>query len=244
MSFDFKKYAIGGAMRPDSFSGLDQGFASALSNMFAAAPPEIAQHLRITSGFRSPERQAQLWQNALQKYGSPERARKWVAPPGRSNHNHGHAADLKYLDPSATAWAHENAGRFGLAFPLSNENWHIELASRRGGKPDPALVASAPPSQSALPLPSTINGSQERGLLEQSPQTQSGAGGEQVPAFAEAAAASEPSRSQSSLNALLQAFGQQQQQASPFSPVQFAGVSPSQSNALASLVASIKQGRA
>lgn len=223
MSFDFAKYAVGGAMRPDSFSRLDQGFASALSNMFATAPPEIAQHLRITSGFRSPERQAQLWQDALQKYGSPEMARKWVAPPGRSNQNHGHAADLKYFDPSATTWAHQNAGRFGLAFPLSNENWHIELAGRRGGKSDPALVASAPPSQSALPLPSS--------------------GGEPVPAFAEAAA-QESSRSQSNLNALLQAFGQQQTEASPFSPVQSAGVSPNQSNALASLVASIKQGRA
>ena len=236
MSFDFKKYAVGGAMRPDSFSGLDQGFASALSNMFAAAPPEIAQHLRITSGFRSPERQAQLWQNALQKYGSPERARKWVAPPGRSNHNHGHAADLKYLDPSATTWAHENAGRFGLAFPLSNENWHIELASRRGGKPDRAMVASAPPSQSALPLPSGV--APQAGLIAQAQ-----ANGEPVPAFAEAAAA-EPSRSHSSLNTLLQAFGQQQEQASPFSPVQFTGVSPNQTNALASLVASLKQGRA
>lgn len=238
MSFDFKKYAVGGAMRPDSFSGLDQGFASALSNMFAAAPPEIAQHLRITSGFRSPERQAQLWQGALQKYGSPEKARKWVAPPGRSNHNHGHAADLKYLDPSATTWAHENAGRFGLAFPLSNENWHIELAGRRGGKPDPALIASALPSQSALPLPSA-----SPQLSAQVP-AQAVVGNEQVPTFAEAAAVSEPSRTQSSLNALLQAFGQQQPEASPFSPVQFSGVSPNQSNALASLVASIKQGRA
>ncbi len=245
MSFDFKKYADGGAMRPDSFSGLDQGFASALSNMFAAAPPEIAQQLRITSGFRSPERQAQLWQDALQKYGSPEKARKWVAPPGRSNHNHGHAADLKYLDPSATAWAHENAGRFGLAFPLSNENWHIELANRRGGKPDPAMVASAPPSQSALPLPSATGGEPQTSmeLMAQASTAQPAVGGAPVPAFAGAAAA-EPSRSQSSLNALLQAFGQQQEQASPFSPVQFTGVSPNQSNALASLVASIKQGRA
>ncbi len=237
MSFDFKKYAVGGAMRPDSFSGLDQGFASALSNMFAAAPPEIAQHLRIPSGFRSPERQAQLWQDALTKYGSPEKARKWVAPPGRSNHNYGHAVDLKYLDPSATTWAHENAGRFGLAFPLSNENWHIELAGRRGGKPDPALVASALPSQSALPLPSASANPQQTAPAP-APIT-----GEPVPTFAEAAA-QEPSRTQSSLNALLQVFGQQQPEASPFSPVQFSGVSPNQSNALASLVASIKQGRA
>lgn len=234
MSFDFTKYAVGGATRPDSFSGLDQGFSTALANMFAAAPPEIAQHLRITSGYRSPDRQAELWQNALQKYGSPEKARKWVAPPGRSNHNHGHAVDLKYLHPSATKWAHENAGQFGLAFPLANENWHIELANRRGSKPDAALVASAPPSQSALPLPSTLPAQPQAAQL---PLT-----GDPVPAFAQAAAA-EPSRTQSSLNALLQAFGQQQPEASPFSPVQFSGVSPNQSSALASLVASIKQGR-
>jgi hypothetical protein len=84
------------------------------------------------SGFRSPERQAQLWQNALSKYGSPEAARKWVAPPGRSQHNHGNAVDLRYLNPQATAWAHENAARFGLNFPLSNENWHIEPVGARG----------------------------------------------------------------------------------------------------------------
>ncbi|MCY0148302.1 M15 family metallopeptidase [Hoeflea sp. G2-23] len=126
------RFAVGGATRPDSFSGMQPEFASALQQMFESAPPDIQQQLRVGSGFRSPEKQAELWQGALQKYGSPEAARKWVAPPGRSQHNHGNAADLKYLNDAARQWAHSNAANYGLAFPLSNEDWHVELAGARG----------------------------------------------------------------------------------------------------------------
>lgn len=137
MAIDLSKFAIGGAMRPDSFAGMNPDFLNALTTLIASAPPEIQQNVRISSGFRSPERQKQLWEQALQKYGSPEKARKWVAPPGRSFHNHGTAADLKFLNDAAKAWVHQNAGQFGLAFPLSNEPWHIELQGNRGGGPAP-----------------------------------------------------------------------------------------------------------
>lgn len=134
-------YAVEGATRPDSFSGMNADFSSALSRMIAEAPENVRSGLRIGSGFRSPERQSQLWNDALKKYGSAEKARKWVAPPGRSQHNHGNAADLKFLSPEARKWAHENAGKYGLSFPLSNEDWHIELAgARKGGKGMMALV--------------------------------------------------------------------------------------------------------
>lgn len=244
MSFDWSRYATGGAKRPDSFSGMQPQFNAALQQLFTSAPPEYG--LQVGSGFRSIERQRELW-NASDKSG------RMVARPGGSQHNHGNAADLHAggmrLDkasPAAKQWVHDNAGKYGLSFPMSWEPWHIELAGARGKKPDAALVASAPASQSALPLPSASGGEQapQMGLVAQAAPAaeQPAAGGEEVPAFAEAAA--QPSRSQSSLNALLQAFGQQQQEASLFSPVQFAGVSPNQANALASLVASIKQGRA
>ena len=125
-------------------SGFDPRFQTALDQFLAAAP---AGMLSIRSGYRTPERQAQLWQGALQKYGSAEAARKWVAPPGRSNHNHGLAADLGFAGPDAIKWAHENAPEYGLAFPLSNENWHVELAGIRGGNgpaPAPAPQGGAP----------------------------------------------------------------------------------------------------
>lgn len=155
MSADIlRKYALGGALRPDAFSGMNPRFSSALGQMFAAAPPEIQSQMRLTSGYRSPAVQAALYKAALAKYGSPEAARKWVAPPGNSQHNHGHAADMKWLSPAAMQWAHTNAGRFGLAFPLKNENWHVELADARGMTPPPnpsAPVVAAAPSQGLTP---------------------------------------------------------------------------------------------
>lgn len=88
----------------------------------------------VSSGYRSPERQAVLWKNALRKYGSAAAARKWVAPPGRSNHGRGLAADLKFSDAATRRLVHQSAGKYGLHFPLSNENWHIEPISARKKK--------------------------------------------------------------------------------------------------------------
>lgn len=129
--------------------GFNPAFDAAVQAFLAAAPNG---GVSIKSGYRTPERQAQLWESALAKYGSPEAARKWVAPPGRSMHNHGYAADLGYADPSVLKWAHENAPKFGLAFPLSNENWHVELAgARNGGQPQQAAAAVDPQPQAAPP---------------------------------------------------------------------------------------------
>lgn len=126
--------------------GLQDAFAVKLSRMFDSAPAKIKTGLGIYSGARSNERQAELWQEALKKYGSVDEARRWVAPPGRSEHNHGNAADvsfngqsLKNAPPEVVQWVHENAGKFGLKFPLANENWHIEDDSTRGGKPGPSV---------------------------------------------------------------------------------------------------------
>lgn len=148
--FDWSKYATGGAAgRPDSFTGLTDPFSKALQEMLLAAPPEV--QIGISSAYRSPELQAKLWEDALVKYGSPEAARKWVAPPGNSQHNHGNAGDLQFTTPAAREWAHANASNYGLAFPLSNEPWHIELGTARGGPamayaggPAPVMRAGAP----------------------------------------------------------------------------------------------------
>ncbi|MDR6818508.1 soluble lytic murein transglycosylase-like protein [Neorhizobium sp. 2083] len=129
--------------------GLDDGFSVKLARMFQAAPPEIQAGLGVYSGARSNERQAELWKEALAKYGSVDEARRNVAPPGHSNHNEkdgfkARAADvsfngqsLKNAPPNVVKWVHENASNFGLKFPLANENWHIEDASTRGGKARP-----------------------------------------------------------------------------------------------------------
>lgn len=138
----FTPYAVGGATRPDSFTKLNPLMQSRLMAMLMAAREELGPDaLRITSAYRSPELQAQLYQNALKKYGSPEVARKWVAPAGRSQHNFGTAVDFANLqgqllrDPNSpeAKWLKANAARFGLAVPLSNEPWQVELEGARAG---------------------------------------------------------------------------------------------------------------
>lgn len=151
MGVDLATFAVGGAQRPDSFSGMDPQFASSLASLFADAPANIRQGLQVSSGFRSNDVQSRLWTEALKKYGSADAARKWVAPPGKSKHNHGHAADLKFLNDTARQWVHQNATKYGLAFPLANENWHVELAGARGQPmPSAAPTPTAPAPAAAL----------------------------------------------------------------------------------------------
>ena len=152
--FDWSKFLSGGATRPDAMSGLNPQFNSSLQNLFSHAPAEIQSSLGLKSAYRSPEVQAQLYNQALQKYGSEQAARQWVAPPGKSNHNHGMAADLSFASPEARQWAHDNAGQYGLSFPLSNEPWHVELASARNGMHQ-AMPTGSPqqPAQAQSGLP-------------------------------------------------------------------------------------------
>jgi len=137
---DFAPYAVGGATRPDAFSGLDPRFRASVWDLLQAAQAD-GVNLRITSAYRSPEVQARLWENALAKYGSPEAARKWVAPPGRSQHNTGMAVDfagpgglLRDANSPEAQWIAANAARFGLAVPMDWEPWQVEMAGARSGE--------------------------------------------------------------------------------------------------------------
>lgn len=148
MAYDLSGILTGGAAtRSDSISGLDPEYRAVLEAMMAAAPPDIAKQLNIMSGYRSKELQQQLWNNALKKYGSESAARKWVAPPGRSQHGTGRAIDWKYASPEARQWVRDNAAHFGAVFPLANEPWHMELAGARNGKAPTTGASAAVPAQ-------------------------------------------------------------------------------------------------
>lgn len=113
---------------------LDPDFSDRLATMLQEAPEEVRNAVSVDSGYRSEEHQRRLWNAALAKYGSVRKARKWVAPPGHSYHGKGLAVDLKYASPQAREWIRDNAKKYGLHFPLANENWHIELAGSRKPK--------------------------------------------------------------------------------------------------------------
>lgn len=107
---------------------LDADFKNRLQAFIRASQGRVG----MVSGFRSEEHQARLYQAGIAKHGE-ENVRRWVAPPGGSNHNHGLAGDLSYMDDAAKQWAHENAAKFGLEFPMAHEPWHIEPAGLRKG---------------------------------------------------------------------------------------------------------------
>jgi hypothetical protein len=103
----------------------------------------------VSSYQRDVDQQAALYRKYLAQGGAP------VAPPGRSKHNHGNAADLSYESPAALAWAHANAGRYGLHFPVRGENWHVEPVEARGGQvpkgmPEAVANLGAPDAPSML----------------------------------------------------------------------------------------------
>lgn len=132
-TFDWSKHRSQGGLREDAISGMDDDFRTSLEGLIASAPPEIREGLSVFSGYRSIERQQELW-DASDKTG------KWVARPGKSKHNHGVAADLEWngqrLDkapPEVREWVHANAEKFGLHFPMGHEPWHIEPVGARGG---------------------------------------------------------------------------------------------------------------
>ncbi len=112
----------GGVSGARGKSGFDTGFEKSLNRLLK----DFNGQVKVTSGYRSPQRQAQLYAAALKKYGSAAKARKMVAPPGKSNHGRGLAADLGFANAKVRQQVHANAGKYGLHFPMSWENWHIE----------------------------------------------------------------------------------------------------------------------
>lgn len=85
----------------------------------------------VNSGWRSPTYQEQLLDEAISKYGSREKAARWVGTPTGSSHVSGDAVDIGHYD--AMAWLSKHGAKYGLYQIYSNEPWHYEL--RPGGRP-------------------------------------------------------------------------------------------------------------
>src|SRR6056297_899189 len=166
---DWGPYAVGGAAaRPDSFTGLQPEFATSVYQMVQDAQDQGIP-LQITSAYRSPEVQARLYEAALKKYGSPEAARKWVAPPGNSQHNFGTAVDLavnnsliRDADSPEARWIAQNAPNYGLDVPMSWEPWQVEQAGARGAPQGGTQMARPPVS--GTPTMSTQGQAEEEPL--------------------------------------------------------------------------------
>lgn len=83
---------------------------------------QLGVKIDVISGNRTTEEQAALYQKYLNGTGN------LAAPPGKSNHEHGAAADV-YVNGVALAnvpGARDAAAKLGLHFPVGGEAWHVE----------------------------------------------------------------------------------------------------------------------
>ncbi|WP_338702745.1 M15 family metallopeptidase [Streptomyces sp. Q6] len=93
----------------------------------------------VNSGWRSPEYQDHLLDEAVAKYGSAEEAARWVATAATSPHVSGDAVDLGKSD--ATAWLSAHGAAYGLCQIYRNEPWHYELRAEASDQGCPTMYA-------------------------------------------------------------------------------------------------------
>lgn len=119
-------------------ANLDSALLEALRRAANAAEGDGVRFV-VTSGWRSPEYQQHLLDDAVAKYGSAAEAARWVATPERSEHVSGDAVDV---GPSkANAWLASHGAAYGLCRIYGNEPWHFELRPDAVDRGCPAMYA-------------------------------------------------------------------------------------------------------
>ncbi len=76
--------------------------------------------LGIRSGFRSHDKQRQLYREYRRGWGN------LAARPGYSNHQSGRAVDIYIDDYAVYEWLKQHAGKFGFKRTVKREAWHWE----------------------------------------------------------------------------------------------------------------------
>ncbi|WP_421735910.1 M15 family metallopeptidase [Cellulomonas sp.] len=116
-------HALGSAAAPAAHGldpELERRFAAAQAAAEVAGVP-----LTLTSGWRSAADQQAIVDDAVERYGSLEEARRWVLPPESSAHVQGTAVDVGPTE--GALWLGEHGFELGLCRTYANEIWHFEL---------------------------------------------------------------------------------------------------------------------
>jgi hypothetical protein len=117
---------------------LDPALLAALREAATAAGDDGVR-LYVNSGWRSPEYQQQLLDDAVADYGSEAEAARWVATPDTSPHVSGDAVDIG--GPGAADWLSAHGAAYDLCRVYANEPWHFELRDGAADTGCPALYA-------------------------------------------------------------------------------------------------------
>lgn len=133
---------------PDGVTVFDDGYPAVarLDPALLEALRQAATNARddgivliVDSGWRSRNYQEQLFEQAVSKYGSAEKAAQWVARPGTSAHELGQAVDIGPSD--GARWLSDHGAAYGLCQIYRDEPWHYELRPRAVDEGCPPMYA-------------------------------------------------------------------------------------------------------
>jgi len=116
---------VGGEMEQITYESVAPYFA------LRDAAAEVNLQLAIESGFRTYQRQADLYNLYLKGKGN------LAARPGRSNHQHGQAFDLNtggFDGNPIYDWLKKNGPKFGFLRTVNGEHWHWEYLPNEAPK--------------------------------------------------------------------------------------------------------------
>ncbi|WP_368496216.1 M15 family metallopeptidase [Herbiconiux sp. A18JL235] len=120
-----------------AMTGLTPELRDALERAEAAAVADRGLRFTFVDGWRSVGYQEELFERAVQKYGSEAEAARWVKRGDDSKHVTGEAVDLETAD--AMDWLNRFGDEFGLCQVYTNELWHFELTADDAGECPPQL---------------------------------------------------------------------------------------------------------
>lgn len=160
---------------------LDGEFATKLMSAIKAAEQATGTKVGITEGYRDPHVQAQYYSDYIGRpitydgktyQPNPAKFGRLAAPPGRSNHQKGMAADLS--ESPAREWIRVHASEFGLRQLGSKDLPHFELAnasSKSGGSTGSADFSvggnGATPVSGGSPITPGMGGGEETQSISQ-----------------------------------------------------------------------------
>jgi D-alanyl-D-alanine carboxypeptidase len=126
------QWALAARFPAEDLSGLTPATRAAFEAARTRALWQHGELIGLTSGYRTPARQAHLFDAAVRSTGSPEAAREWVLPPDESRHVAGTALDVRPTE--GARWLEEHGAPHGLYRIYDNEWWHFEY--RPEGRPE------------------------------------------------------------------------------------------------------------
>jgi D-alanyl-D-alanine carboxypeptidase len=118
------RWALAARFPAECLDGLAPGARAAFEAARTRALWEHGVLLGLTSGYRDPAAQGEIFRAEVRRCGSVTEARRWALPPEESRHVAGTAVDVRPTE--GAKWLERHGALHSLYRVYDNEWWHFE----------------------------------------------------------------------------------------------------------------------